>query len=240
MVTLNRIEAWLIKYPNVSISVAGNTDDTANDVGGPDVSKLDNFLMGNMRAQAVANYLMEQYSPYGVIAPSRVNVTSYGQGCPIAKGNDQNSLRQNRNVIISVQGASPQNCNAEDWSDIDNFTVIFGDGGFKLTPRIKKIIDENAKGNADYTYIVSGYTDTVGTPEDNQALSQSRADAVADQLVADGVPKSNIYVNAYGEKNLLVSTGPGVREPQNNRVTVEAGMIWSPGPGFETIPDNKQ
>ncbi len=65
-----------------------------------------------------------------------------------------------------------------------------------------------------------GYTDTSGTPDYNQGLSERRAKAVAAQLETDGVPASEIEIHAYGETHLLVATGPGVREPQNRRVEI--------------------
>jgi OOP family OmpA-OmpF porin len=38
--------------------------------------------------------------------------------------------------------------------------------------------------------------------------------------VRDGVPQNVISVQGFGETHLLVSAGPGVREPQNRRVEI--------------------
>jgi len=43
---------------------------------------------------------------------------------------------------------------------------------------------------------------------------------VAAELVKDGVAKSAISIQGFGDTHLLVPTGPGVREPQNRRVEV--------------------
>jgi OOP family OmpA-OmpF porin len=67
---------------------------------------------------------------------------------------------------------------------------------------------------------VNGYTDTSGTPQYNQGLSLRRGQAVAAELVKDGVPKAAIAIQGFGETHLLVSTGPGVRGPQNRRVEI--------------------
>ncbi|MDE8344536.1 MAG: OmpA family protein, partial [Acidocella sp.] len=67
---------------------------------------------------------------------------------------------------------------------------------------------------------VNGYTDTSGTPQYNQGLSVRRAQAVAAELVKDGVPQSAISIHGYGETHPLVPTGPNVREPQNRRVEI--------------------
>jgi outer membrane protein OmpA-like peptidoglycan-associated protein len=68
--------------------------------------------------------------------------------------------------------------------------------------------------------VCNGYTDTSGSPTYNMGLSWKRAKAVAAQLVADGVPASEIVEHGYGETHLLVPTGPDVREPQNRRVEI--------------------
>ncbi|GLR66385.1 hypothetical protein GCM10010909_10650 [Acidocella aquatica] len=70
------------------------------------------------------------------------------------------------------------------------------------------------------TLDVSGYTDTSGAADYNQSLSQRRAQAVASELVNDGVPQNEIEIHAYGATHLLVATGSGVREPQNRRVEI--------------------
>ena len=67
---------------------------------------------------------------------------------------------------------------------------------------------------------VAGHADRSGTPAYNQRLSQRRADAVAAELVARGVSRSEISVTAYGESRPLVPTADGVREPQNRRVEI--------------------
>ena len=54
----------------------------------------------------------------------------------------------------------------------------------------------------------------------NQGLSVRRAQAVANELVRDGVPKDVISIQGFGDTHLLVPTGPGVREPQNRRVEI--------------------
>jgi OmpA-OmpF porin, OOP family len=74
------------------------------------------------------------------------------------------------------------------------------------------------KGNARIT--ATGHTDTSGPESYNMALSLRRANTVKDALVRNGVPATAIVVIGKGEKDLLVQTADGVREPQNRRVEI--------------------
>ena len=103
------------------------------------------------------------------------------------------------------------------------YLVFFDWDKYNLTPRATQIIAQAAadsKTQSVTTIDVNGYTDTSGTPAYNQKLSVRRAKAVAAQLVVDGVPASEITAQGFGDTNLLVPTGPGVREPQNRRVEI--------------------
>lgn len=103
------------------------------------------------------------------------------------------------------------------------YLVFFDWDKYNLTPRATQIIAQAASDSKTQnvtTLEVNGYTDTSGTATYNMGLSVKRAKAVAAQLVADGVPASEIEMHGYGETHLLVPTGPGVREPQNRRVEI--------------------
>ena len=103
------------------------------------------------------------------------------------------------------------------------YLVFFDWDKATLTTRARQIIHEAAVGSThvQYTQIaVNGYTDTSGSAKYNMGLSIRRADAVAAELVRDGVPKNAISIHGFGETHLLVPTGPNVREPQNRRVEI--------------------
>ena len=104
-----------------------------------------------------------------------------------------------------------------------SYLVFFDWDKATLTDRARQIIHQAAENSThvQYTQIrVNGYTDTSGSPEYNQKLSIRRAQAVAVELVRDGVPKGAIAIQGFGETHLLVPTGPNVREPQNRRVEI--------------------
>jgi outer membrane autotransporter protein len=104
-----------------------------------------------------------------------------------------------------------------------SYLVFFDWDKATLTDRARQIVREAANNSThvQYTRIqVNGYTDTSGTPKYNEGLSVRRAEAVAAELVKDGVPRNAITIQGFGESHLLVPTGPGVREPQNRRVEI--------------------
>ena len=103
------------------------------------------------------------------------------------------------------------------------YLVFFDWDKADLTDRARAIIAEAAKASArvELTRIeVDGYTDLSGSPQYNKALSLRRANAVAEELVRDGVARADIFEQGYGETHPLVPTAKGVREPQNRRVEI--------------------
>ena len=88
--TLDRQAAWLARYPQVTVQLAGNCDDRGTDEY--------NIALGNRRANAARDYLVAK----GVSA-DRLSTISYGKDRPTATGDDEQSWSQNRNAITSVR-----------------------------------------------------------------------------------------------------------------------------------------
>jgi outer membrane protein OmpA-like peptidoglycan-associated protein len=99
--------------------------------------------------------------------------------------------------------------------------VFFDSGKTEIRREWEPVLDAAAaaaKGGA--TLLLSGHSDTPGDASGNLRLSRERANAVAAALVARGVPRSALSMEAAGEQRLLVPTAEGVREVQNRRVTI--------------------
>jgi outer membrane protein OmpA-like peptidoglycan-associated protein len=65
---------------------------------------------------------------------------------------------------------------------------------------------------------VEGYTDSVGGEAYNQKLSENRADAVRDFLLAQGVSHDNITSTGYGESDPVADNNTASGRSQNRRV----------------------
>ena len=68
--------------------------------------------------------------------------------------------------------------------------------------------------------VIVGHTDTSGSAAYNAQLALRRAEAVKKALVAAGLPADRMFAEGRGKSEPLVSTGDGVKEPQNRRVVV--------------------
>ncbi len=68
---------------------------------------------------------------------------------------------------------------------------------------------------------VAGYTDSLGNANYNMDLSERRAHAVAERLVADGVPAANVSYIGYGAANPIASNKTAEGRYQNRRVELE-------------------
>ena len=69
-------------------------------------------------------------------------------------------------------------------------------------------------------FLVWGFTDTVGTEEYNQGLSERRAESVAEYLESQGVSRDRMVLRGFGETNLAVPTPDQTPEPRNRRVEI--------------------
>jgi len=65
---------------------------------------------------------------------------------------------------------------------------------------------------------VSGHTDNVGKPAKNKALSQSRAQACMDYLVAKGIDPGRIEAVGYGDEQPIASNETKDGRQQNRRI----------------------
>ena len=179
--------------------------------------------------------LTAEYRFFGVTAGSEFptsETTPAGTALSPSRSGLKLSAQYNHDALLGVRyafGVTPpplppvERVPVQQVAPARSYLIFFDWDKAVLTDRARAIVREAADNSAhtETTRIeVDGYTDTSGTKQYNQALSLRRADAVAAELVKDGVPKAEIAVQGFGETKLLVQTGPGVREPQNRRVEI--------------------
>ncbi len=104
-----------------------------------------------------------------------------------------------------------------------SFTLYFLQGGTEMTPDSTPVVEdiraEIAK-RPGAEVQVTGHTDTVGSDEDNDALSQKRAEEILNLLASKGFERSIMSAVGRGERELRVPTADNVGSPVNRRVEV--------------------
>jgi outer membrane protein OmpA-like peptidoglycan-associated protein len=79
----------------------------------------------------------------------------------------------------------------------------------------------------DRTLLIEGYTDSVGSDDMNQSLSQRRADAVRSYLLGQGIASPRLNAQGRGESAPVASNDTATGRQQNRRV--EILIVDSPG-----------
>jgi len=101
--------------------------------------------------------------------------------------------------------------------------VLFAVDSASLTPASRQTLEEVAAVLAEYSktaVVVQGHTDSTGSEQHNQALSERRAAAVRAYLVARGVDAERLAAFGYGEDMPVASNASASGRQQNRRVDV--------------------
>jgi OOP family OmpA-OmpF porin len=112
------------------------------------------------------------------------------------------------------------------------FVVFFGSGSTSLSHLGTTVVTRAAaKVKADLAKVpgshvkVIGYSDTSGSNEAAQTLSEKRAAIVRDALAQDGVDAAAITTEGRGKSELAVPTPDRKSEPRNRRVRI---VVYGP------------
>ena len=76
------------------------------------------------------------------------------------------------------------------------------------------------KAYTDVKVNVEGYTDSRGNADNNQALSQRRADAVRTRLINSGIPEGRITTKGFGAASPVADNETAEGRAQNRRIEV--------------------
>jgi outer membrane protein OmpA-like peptidoglycan-associated protein len=99
--------------------------------------------------------------------------------------------------------------------------VLFDTGKFSLKPGAREKLSKVAGILVAYPGLnieVGGYTDSVGSDEMNQTLSNNRAGSVRDYLVQQGVSSNSVTSKGFGNSMPVASNDNAAGRQQNRRV----------------------
>lgn len=101
--------------------------------------------------------------------------------------------------------------------------VMFSTGKSTILPGARHRLDQVAdalKLAPNRKVMVEGHTDSTGTPEKNQKLSEERANRVRDYLISRGVTGDQIQAEGYGDTHPITDNNTAAGRAQNRRVEV--------------------
>jgi outer membrane protein OmpA-like peptidoglycan-associated protein len=116
------------------------------------------------------------------------------------------SVKDNdRGMVITLQGE-----------------VLYKTGKWDLRPAAMAKLDQVAEAlkAKEQPIVVYGFTDTVGTRDNNMALSQMRAQAVRDYLVSKGLPPDLVTAQGKGPDDPVADNASVEGRAQNRRVEI--------------------
>jgi outer membrane protein OmpA-like peptidoglycan-associated protein len=104
-------------------------------------------------------------------------------------------------------------------------TVNFASGSSEIPVDAKRVLTEAAAAiqvlPATARFEVAGHTDNTGTPEANMVLSRQRGQAIADFLVAAGVPRERVAAQGYGDTRPVAPNNNEEGRFRNRRIEIK-------------------
>jgi outer membrane protein OmpA-like peptidoglycan-associated protein len=107
------------------------------------------------------------------------------------------------------------------WFDFDRLN--FATGSATILPESQVQISNIAsilKAYPDVRIRIGGYTDSTGNAAANRQLSQQRADAVRQALIAKGVAASRVTAEGYGASHPIANNATPEGRAKNRRISV--------------------
>ena len=131
---------------------------------------------------------------------------------------------------------------------IKTFVIYFGFDKADLNDKARKVLSEIVAAQSDIKpqrISVSGFTDTMGSDNYNQKLSERRAQSVSDTLAGLGVD-AILEPAGYGKARLAIPTKNRVKEAKNRRVEIyfespeaDGAPAKAPGTSLNDGADNE-
>lgn len=233
-IILQNVANVMNKYPSEKFEILGHTDSWGTDEYNLDLSKR--------RALSVKRYLIKM----GVDS-TRLFTAGCGERMPIADNSTSNGRAINRRIEFSIYDGIIEDCekaeeqkpkedkkvsfkNTEQQKIADRLSsgekLSFSNINFKvnsdiITEESMKILDNVADvlfKLPDLKLQIEGHTDSDGSKEYNQNLSERRAESVKKYLVEKGISSERLSTVGYGELYPIVKNDTQENKRKNRRI----------------------
>lgn len=227
------------RCPDYAIDIAGHADRTG--------SEAKNLATSLARALAVRDALTSRG-----IANDRLTVTGYGDARPLNPARNRTAFASNRRVELSahrvntspapaaetkvltrpdVKPFKPGECHTRLTRAVEEANIHFAVNSAHLRQRATRSIRDVARvlrRCPSHALAVNGHADRRGTAEANQSLSDARAKAVREALIARGVQPDRL--TAVGHGALMPKANGASRQDfaRNRRVDFDVSATAPP------------
>lgn len=135
----------------------------------------------------------------------------------------QRQIEENERLLEELRALGTDVRNTDRGVVINLPDVLFRFDSAELTPEARHTAREIAEVLSKVParkIAVEGHTDSIGSEQYNQRLSQNRARSVAGALVSNGVSRSALSVHGRGESDPIASNKTEAGRQRNRRVEV--------------------
>jgi len=228
----------LTKSPELRIEIAGHTDKSGK--------AATNKTLSNKRAKFVYDYLIKKG-----ISASRLTYKGYGHYKPAYTNRTKGGRAANRRIEIKVLSKStgsmdklvdedpkPYKAPYEKKEELNLNSITTYDLGTSVVmekvifePNMLAINDTNRpqidelvimmKEHVEMKIEIMGYTDKSGIPEKNIIISQTRAKAVYDYMITQGIEATRLSHKGFGDANPIAPNKYRWGRDKNRRIEVK-------------------
>jgi OOP family OmpA-OmpF porin len=209
---LDKVVAFMRKYPNTTAVIEGHTDEVG--------TTADNMRLSQSRADNVVNYV----ASHG-IARSRLQAVGYGETRPIADNRTEVGKRLNRRINAIIACAT----------DLEGIAAVperitmamemeFDTNSAQLRPQyrdeLRKVVNF-MKANPRVTATVEGHTSNQqGTAAQSMQLSRQRAQSVVNAMADMGVDRMRLFPEGFGQTRRFAYNTSVEGRQENRRVNI--------------------
>ncbi|TXD83774.1 OmpA family protein [Subsaximicrobium wynnwilliamsii] len=152
------------------------------------------------------------------------------EGCPWEDTDGDGVLNKDDKCPNEVGTVANNGCpevepTEEEMKELNEYarSILFetGKSSFqKETDGVLKAMVAILKEYPQANFLIEGHTDSVGAEQTNELLSDRRANAVMDYLVANGIAQDRLTAKGYGEANPIATNKTAAGRKNNRRVEV--------------------
>jgi len=149
-------------------------------------------------------------------------VTVDARGCEIEYDGDNDSVIDRQDACPNTTAGARVDVKGCEIREVINLPgVNFETNSDRFLPGAESVLNDAAatlRMNQDIVVEVAGHTDSAGSAEHNEGLSERRAETVRDYLISRGAHPSNLTSNGYGEAAPIADNATAEGRARNRRV----------------------